>query len=73
MQYEKNAKNPSKDISLLKLELEEARKIEEILKQQLLEERKRCEDLEAEVVVDRKELKIFQALYHQNLFSIKAS
>ena len=34
-QYEKNGKEPSKYISLLKLELEEAKKIEDILKQQL--------------------------------------
>ena len=35
MQYEKNGKEPSEDIALLKLELEEANKIEDILKQQL--------------------------------------
>ena len=37
MQYEKSGKEPSEDISLLKLELEEAKKIEYILKQQLIE------------------------------------
>ena len=35
MQYEKNGKEPSEDIALLKLELEEAKKIEDIPKQQL--------------------------------------
>ena len=33
MQYEKNGKKPSEYLSLLKLELEEANKIEDILKQ----------------------------------------
>ena len=33
----------------------------------------RCEALEEEVVKARKELEKFQALYHQNLSSIKAS
>ena len=72
MQYEKNGKKPSEDIALLKLELEEAKKIEDHLKQQLIEGKRRCEDLE-EVVKARKELKKFQILYHQNLSSIKAS
>ena len=35
MRYEKNGKEPSEDISLLKLELEEVKKIEDILKKQL--------------------------------------
>ena len=50
MQYEKNGKKPSEYLSLLKLELEEANKIEDILKQQLTEEKMRCEALEEEVV-----------------------
>ena len=73
MQYEKNGKEPSEDIALLKLELEEAKKIEDLLKQQLTEGKKRCETLEEEVVTTRKELEKFQALYHQNLSSIKSS
>ena len=73
MQYEKNGKKPSEDIALLKLELEEAKKIEELLRQELIEGKKRCEYLEVEAVATRKELNKFQALYHQNLFSIKAS
>ena len=73
MQYEKNGKKPSEDIALLKLELEESKKIEEFLRQQLIEGKNRCEYLEAEVVAARKELKKFQAMYHQNLSSIKAS
>jgi hypothetical protein len=55
------------------VELEEEKKIEDILKQQLLEKKERCEALEEEVVKTRKELEAFQALYHQNLSSIKAS
>ena len=35
LQYKKNGKEPSEDIALLKLELEEEKKIEELLKQQL--------------------------------------
>jgi hypothetical protein len=53
--------------------LEEAKKIEEILKQQLLKKKARCESLEQEVVKTRKEMEKFQALYKQNLTSIKAS
>ena len=70
MQCEKNGKEPIEYIVLLKLELEEKKKIEDILKQQLTEGKNRCEDLE-EVVTTRKELEKFQALYHQNLSSIK--
>jgi hypothetical protein len=73
MQFEKNGKEPSEDFVLLKVELEEAKKIEDILKQQLAEKKVRCEALEEEVVKTRKELEKFQALYHQNLSSIKAS
>jgi hypothetical protein len=54
------------------VELEEANKIEDILKQQLSEKKARCKALEEEVVKTRKELEKFQALYHQNLSSIKA-
>jgi hypothetical protein len=53
--------------------LEEAKKIEEILKQQLSEKKTRCESLEQEVVKTRKEMEKFQALYNQNMSSIKAS
>jgi hypothetical protein len=73
MQFEKNGKEPSEDFVLLKVELVEAKKIEDILKQQLSEKKARCEALEEEVVKTRKELEKFQALYHQNLSSIKAS
>jgi hypothetical protein len=55
------------------VELEEEKKIEDILKQQLSEKKARCKALEEEVVKTRKELERFQALYHQNLLSIKAS
>ena len=72
MQYEKNGKEPIEDIGLLKLELEEEKKIEDILKQQLAKEKMRCEALEEEVVTT-KELEKFQAFYHQNLSSMKAS
>ena len=40
MQYKKNGKKTSEDLLLLKLELEEAKKIEHISKQQLTEEKK---------------------------------
>ena len=43
------------------------------MKQQSTQEKKRCEALEEEAVTTRKELEKFQALYHQNLSSIKAS
>jgi Tfp pilus assembly protein PilO len=55
------------------VELEEAKKIEDILKQQLSEKKARCEALEEEVVKTRKEMEKFKALYLQNLPSIKAS
>jgi hypothetical protein len=35
MQFEKNGKKPDEDFSLLKVELEEAKKIEDTLKKQL--------------------------------------
>jgi hypothetical protein len=57
IQYETN----TIDIPLLKLELEEAKKIEEILKQQLVEGRSRCEHLEEEVVTVKKELEKYRA------------
>ena len=72
VQYEKNDKKLNEDIALLKLELEEEKKIEELLRQQLTEWKMRCEYLEEEIVASRKELKKFQALYHQNLSRIKA-
>jgi hypothetical protein len=73
IQFEKDSKQPNEDFALLKVELEEARKIEDILKHQLSEKRARSEALEEEVVKTRKEMEKFQALYHQNLSSIKAS
>jgi hypothetical protein len=73
MQFEKNAKNPDEDFALLKVELEEAKKIEDILKQKLSEKNARCEALEEEVLKTRKEMNKFKALYLQNLPSIKAS
>jgi hypothetical protein len=73
MQFKMNGKKPDEDFSLLKVELEEARKIEDILKQQLSEKKARCESLEEEIVKTRKEMEKFKALYHQNMSSIKAS
>jgi hypothetical protein len=73
IQFEKDSKKPDEDLVLLKVELEEAKKIEAILKRQLLEKRARCEALEQEVVKTRKEMENLQALYNQNLSSIKAS
>jgi hypothetical protein len=59
------------NFSLLKVELEEAKKIEDILKQQLSENIARCESLEEEIVKTIKEMEKFKGLYHQNLPSIK--
>jgi hypothetical protein len=55
------------------VELEEAKKIEDILKQQLSEKKLIYEALEEEIVKTRKEMEKFKGLYHQNLPSIKAS
>ena len=46
MQYEKNVKEPNANCILLKVELEEAKKIEDILRQHLTENKTRCENLE---------------------------
>ena len=73
MQIENNGKKPDEEFSLLKVELEEENKIEDILKQQLSEKKERCESLEEEVVKTRKEMEKFKALYLQNIPSIKAS
>jgi hypothetical protein len=73
IQFEKNVKKPDEDFSLLKVELEEAKKIEDILKQQLSEKKEKCESLEEEVVKTRKDMEKFKALYLQNIPSIKAS
>jgi hypothetical protein len=72
-QFEKDSKKPDENFALLKVELEEAKKIEDILKQQLSEKKVRCEALEEEIVKTRKEMEKFKGLYHQNLPSIKAS
>jgi hypothetical protein len=73
IQFEEDSKEPDEDLVLLKVELEEAKKIEDILKRQLSEKKARCEALEQEVVKTRKEMEKFQALYNQNLSSIKTS
>jgi hypothetical protein len=73
LRYEKTCNEPSEEITLLKVKLEEAKNIEDILKHQLKEAGTKGEKLEVEVVAIRKDLEKFQALYHQNLTSIKAS
>jgi hypothetical protein len=73
MQFKMNVDKPDEKFALLKVELEEANKIEDILKQQLSEKKVRCEALEEEIVKTIKEMEKFKALYHQNLSSIKAS
>jgi hypothetical protein len=73
IQFEKESKKLDEDFALLKVEVEEAKKIEDILKQQLSEKKVRCEALEEEIVKTRKEMEKFKGLYHQNLPSIKAS
>jgi hypothetical protein len=72
LRCEKTCKEPSEEIDMLKVNLEESKKIEEILKQQLKEVETKGEKLEDEVVTVRKDLEKFQALYHQNMKSIKA-
>ena len=69
IQYEASRK----DITLIKLELEEEKKVEDSLKQQLAESKARCENLEKEVVDVKRELEKYRALYHQNISGIKAS
>jgi hypothetical protein len=64
IQFEKDSKQPDEDFALLKVELEEVRKIKDILKHQLSEKRASSEALEEEVVKTRKEMEKFQALYH---------
>jgi hypothetical protein len=54
IQFKKDNKKPDEEFSPLKLELEEAKKIEDILKQQLSEKKEICEALEEEVVRTRK-------------------
>jgi hypothetical protein len=43
IQFEKDSKQPDEDFSLLKVELEDAKKIKDIMKQQLSEKKARCE------------------------------
>jgi hypothetical protein len=54
IQFEKDNKKPNEDFALIKVELEEAKKIQDILKQQLSKKKARCEALEEEVVKIRK-------------------
>jgi chromosome segregation ATPase len=61
IQFEKDSKELNDDLFLLKVELEEAKKIENILKRKLSEKKARCEALEQEVVKTRKEMEKFQA------------
>jgi hypothetical protein len=64
LRYEKTCNEPSEETALLKVKLEEAKRIEDILTQQLKEDKTKGEKLEAEVVSVRKDLEKFQALYH---------
>jgi hypothetical protein len=50
IQFVKDSKQPDEDFALLKVELEEAKKIKDILKQQLSERKARCKSLEEEVM-----------------------
>ena len=56
----------------MKVKLEESKNIEDILEEQLKEFETKGAKLEDEVETVRKYLETFQALYHQNLTSIKA-
>ena len=69
IQFKKGSKELDEYFVLLKVELEEVKKIEDILKQQL----SKNESLEEEVVKTRKEMEKFKALCLQNLPSIKVS
>jgi hypothetical protein len=71
LRYEKTCNEPSKEISLFKVKLEEVKNIEDILKKKLKEAETKGEKLEVEVVTVRKYLEKFQSLYHENLTSIK--
>jgi hypothetical protein len=73
LRYEKPCNEPSQEISLLKVQLKEAKRIEDILTQQLKETKTKGEKLEDELASVRKDLENFQALYHQNMKSIKSS
>jgi hypothetical protein len=53
-QFKKDSKKPDENFALLKVELEEGKKIEDILKQQLSEKKVRVEALEEEIVKTRK-------------------
>jgi hypothetical protein len=53
-QFEKDSKKPDENFALLKVELEEAKKIEDILKQKLSEKKVKVEALEQEIVKTRK-------------------
>jgi hypothetical protein len=56
MQFKMNGEKPNENFSLLKVDLEEAKKIEDILKQHLSEKKARCEALEEEIAKTRKEM-----------------
>jgi len=56
MQFKINGKKPDEDFALPKVDLEEAKKIEDILKQQLSEKKARCEALEEEILKTKKEM-----------------
>jgi small-conductance mechanosensitive channel len=70
-QFEKDSKKFDEGFPLLKVELEEAKKIEDILKQQLSEKKLGCESLEEEIVKTIKEMEKFKGLYHQNITKYK--
>ena len=73
MKYEKDGHGPNDATISLKIELEEAKKIEDTLRQQLSSKIKECERLEAEIVSIRKDLEKSQAVYHQNMTYAKAT
>ena len=66
IQFKKGTKKPDEDFALLKVELEEAKKIEDILKQQLSEKKGRSEALEEEVVKTRKMKKKLWLIWKEN-------
>jgi len=73
MKYEKDGHGPNDTTIYLKIELEEAKKIEDTLRQQLSSKIKERERLEAGIVSIRKDLEKSQAVCHQNMTYAKAT
>jgi hypothetical protein len=71
IQFKKDSKKLDEDFSLLKVELEEANKIEDIMKQQLSNKKAICEALEEEVVKTKKEMEKCKHCISKNFQALK--